>query len=191
MTHDQTLTPYNSYHELMQALKNHCLQRSTGTLFIATPDNHFGRIVLKGGEIISLIFGTKSGEAAIPFIRAIKTGKFRFSQGQTPTDGAEDLPPNPELLCRLDTGATPVGTTAQHPPVDRMALGHTYRIVEGELVEFVGPIANLVCSEHKAKFGTITHEKELNALLESIGREIGDPAKARQFIDRVWKRMSH
>lgn len=190
MTQDQTLTAYHTYNELMDALKGLCTQRSTGTLFIATPDNHFGRIVLRGGEIISLIFGTKSGMAALPFIRAINTGKFKFAKGQTPTDGTEDLPPGPELLRRLGAAASPVGATARAPMAQK-SLGQVYRIVEGELVEFVGPIANLVCSEHKEKFGPITQETQLNALLESIGREIGDPNKARQFIDRVRERMSH
>jgi len=93
-------------------------------------------------------------------------------------------------LRRLNAGAAPAGATVQ-PPLDRNLLGRVYRIIEGELVEFVGPIANLVCSEHKGKFGPITQEKELNALLESIGREIGDPNKARQFIERVRERMAH
>jgi hypothetical protein len=190
MAQNPPLTAYHTYNELMDALQSLCMQRSTGTLFIATPDNHFGRIVLKGGDIISLIFGTKSGMAALPFIRAIRTGKFTFTQGHTPADGTENLPPAPELLRRLNAGATPVGATTRSP-VDQKLLGQVYRIVEGELVEFVGPIANLVCSEHKGKFGPITQEKELRALLESIGREIGDPLKARQFIERVRERMAH
>ena len=189
MTQDPALVAYNSYHELMQALKSLCIQRSTGTIFIATPDNHFGRIVLKGGEIISLIFGTKSGESAIPFIRAIKAGKFKFSQGHAHADGNENLPPSPVLLNRLSAGV-PASGPAARAAVNKNMLGQVYRIVEGELVEIIGPIANLVCSEHKEKFGTITQAGELSVMLESIAREIGDAGKARHFMERVWERLS-
>ena len=189
MTQDPALVAYNSYHELMQALKSLCVQRSTGTMFIATPDNHFGRIVLKGGEIISLIFGTKSGESAIPFIRAIKAGKFKFSQGHAQADTSENLPPSPVLLTRLSAGVASSGP-ATHTAINKNMLGQIYRVVEGELVEFVGPIASLVCSEHKEKFGAITQAGELSVMLESIAREIGDAGKARHFMERVWERLS-
>ena len=189
MTQDPALIAYNSYHELLQALKSLCIQRSTGTMFIATPDNHFGRIVIKGGEVIALIFGTKSGESAIPFIRAIKTGKFKFSQGQAQADGSGTLPPSPVLLSRLSAGV-PASGPATQAAINKNMLGQVYRVVEGELVEFVGPIASLVCSEHKEKFGAITQASELSVVLESIAREIGDPGKARHFMERVWGKMS-
>ena len=189
MTQDPALVAYHSYHELMRALKSLCVQKSTGTIFIATPDNHFGRIVLKGGEIIALIFGTKSGESAIPFIRAIKAGKFKFSQGPAHADGGGNLPPSPVLLSRLSADVAASGP-ATHSAINKNMLGQVYRIVEGELVEIVGPIASLVCSEHKEKFGAITQASELSVMLESIAREIGDAGRARHFMERVWERLS-
>lgn len=188
MIQDQAQTSYNSYAELMGTLEGLHQQKSTGTLFIATPDNHFGRIVLKGGEIVSLVFGTKSGEAAIPYIRAVKAGKFKFSQGQTPTDGFENLPPSPVLLRRLNTSAAAPVVKLQ-PAIDLSRLGQIYRVIEDELVEFVGPIANLVCNEHKARFGTIAKTSALYDLLESVASEIDDPDKARQFKERVWAKI--
>jgi hypothetical protein len=189
MIQDQSQTSYNSYAELMGALEGLHQQRSTGTLFIATPDNHFGRIVLREGEIVSLVFGTKSGEAAIPFIRAVKSGKFRFSQGQTPTDASESLPPSPVLLRRLSTSLAPPPVPKVPPAIDLSRLGQIYKVIEEELVEFVGPIASLICSEHKAKFGAIAKTSSLYSLLESVANEIGDPDKARQFKERVWARI--
>lgn len=188
MIQEQSLTAYNSYAELMGTLEGLYQQKSTGTLFIATPDNHFGRIVLKGGEIVSLVFGTKSGEAAIPFIRAVKAGEFRFSQGQTPMDGAENLPPSPILLRRLNT-STPAPAVKLQPAIDIHRLGQIYRVIEDELVEFVGPIASLVCSEHKAKFGTIAKTSALYDLLESVASEIEDLEKAHLFKERVWAKI--
>jgi hypothetical protein len=77
-----------------------------------------------------------------------------------------------------------------HTAIDKKMLGQVYHIVEGELVEIVGPIASLVCGEHKEKFGAITQASELSVMLESIAREIGDAGRARDFMERVWQRLS-
>ena len=75
------------------------------------------------------------------------------------------------------------------PAIDIHRLGQIYRVIEDELVEFVGPIASLVCSEHKAKFGAIAKTSALYDLLESVASEIDDMEKARLFKERVWAKI--
>lgn len=179
---------YNTYAELIAALQSLCRENNSGTMYIATPDNQFARIVLKDGAITSLSFRTKHGAEALPLIRGIPAGRFKFSPGQVTVDAEHSLPPDYDAIAFLaaDVGAT----TAAKTGLSRAALAQAPKIIEGALAEFLGPIASVVCEEYLLKHGTPQTSEALHDCLNALMREIGDPAKARRFRAAVLAALS-
>lgn len=180
---------YNTYNELIAALKSLCRARDSGTMYIATPDNQFARIVLKDGEIISLSFRTKNGAEALPLIRGIAGGRFKFSAGQMSADEEHMLPAGFDAMRLLVSDEVGAGGGADRAvPADRMVRAP--KIIEQQLAEFLGPIAGIVCEEYLTKLGAPRSTTDLNDLLEALAREIGDPIKARRFKEQVWVKLT-
>ena len=59
----------------------------------------------------------------------------------------------------------------------------TKAIVEQELVEFIGPIAAIVCDEVWNSLGS------LDAILDALSQELSDPNQAALFRQNVLKRL--
>ena len=178
---------YNTYAELMQALKSLAREASSGTMFIATPDNQFARIVLREGHVVSLSFRTKHGAEALPLIRDIRAGRFKFSAGQVAVDDSSALPTNRDVL-RLLLGDHAHAGPAQAVPADRLA--QMPRIAERVLAEYLGPIAGVVCEEHLGKLGVPREATDAADFIEALAREVRDPAHARSFRERVWSALT-
>lgn len=182
---------YHTYGELINALKSLCRERATGTMFIATPDNHFVRIVLTNGEISAASFRTKHGVEALPLIRRINAGRFKFSEGQITADAAASLPPgNDALRVLADDGMSlnAVDAAQRSLTADKIVLAP--KIIERELAEYLGPIAGIVCSEHVGRIGAPRQVGDVASLLEAVAREIRDPRKVRAFKEQVWLKLT-
>lgn len=184
----QEYQAYNTYGELIAALKSLCLERNSGTLYIATPDNHFARVVLKGGDIVALSFRAKHGIEAVALIRGITGGRFKFSPGQVNVDADHVLPSGYDVMRVLAADAA-FEEAAPRRAVAADKLVSAPRVIEQQLAEFLGPMSTIVCEEQLAKLGAPRNVGELSTLLEALAREIGDPAKARRFKDQVWAKL--
>lgn len=57
-------------------------------------------------------------------------------------------------------------------------------IVEQELVEFIGPMAAIVCDE------VWNSVNGLDAVLEALSRELPDPSQAARFRQNVLRRLA-
>lgn len=178
---------YNTYAELMQALKSLCREASNGTMFIATPENQFARIVLRAGKVVSLSFRTKHGAEALPLIRDIRAGRFKFSEGQVAIDEGTEVEGHSDVL-RLLMGDHAHNGAARHIPADRLV--QMPRIAERVLAEFLGPIAGIVCEEHLGKVGAPRDASEAVDFIEALAREVRDPAQARSFREQLWAQLT-
>lgn len=179
---------YSTYAELMQALKSLAREASSGTMFIATPDNQFARIVLRDGHIVSLSFRTKHGVDALPLIRNIRAGRFKFSAGQVTVDDEAALPANGADVLRQLLGDHAHSGPARAIPADRLV--QMPRIAERVLAEFLGPIAGVVCEEHLGKLGAPREAAAAVDFIEALAREVRDPAHARSFREQVWSALT-
>lgn len=178
---------YNTYAELMQALKSLCRAASNGTMFIATPENQFARIVLRAGDVVSLSFRTKHGAEALPLIRGIRAGRFKFSEGQVAVDEGTAVASNDDVLRQL-MGDHAQNGSGRAIPADRLV--QMPRIAERVLAEFLGPIAGIVCEEHLGKFGAPRDANAASDFIEALAREVRDPAQARSFREQVWAQLT-
>lgn len=179
---------YSTYAELMRALKSLCREASSGTMFIATPDNQFARIALRDGDVVSLSFRTKHGAEALPLIRGIRAGRFKFSAGQVTVDAHAKMPGNGADVLQLLLGDQAHGASARPVPADKLV--QMPRIAERVLAEFLGPIAGVVCEEHLGKLGAPRDAASAADFVEALAREVSDPAHARRFREQVWSALT-
>ena len=175
--------PVLTYRQLIAEVRRLCVQRQTGWLFITTSDNHSVRFGLQNGAIVALTFRNKTGMEALAAIQQVLKGSLSFSNGLPKPQAG--LPSTPELLALLQSAATdhPDEADTGPGPLDE-ALARSRPIIEAELVEYLGPMARLLLDEHVPAASNLTN------LIDSLAREISDPAKSASFKERVRERLA-
>jgi hypothetical protein len=177
--------PVLTYRQLIAEIRRLCAQRQTGWLFITTSDNHSVRFGLQNGAIVALTFRNKTGMEALAAIQQVLKGSPSFSNGLPDPKPQAGLPTTPELLALLQSAATDHPDEADTGPglLDE-ALARSRPIIEAELVEYLGPMARLLLDEHAPAASNLTD------LIDSLAREISDPAKSTSFKERVRERLA-
>ncbi|MEE9425225.1 MAG: hypothetical protein V3V18_09635 [Methylococcales bacterium] len=66
--------------ELFNAIFKCCLEKTTGTFFVATEDNRSCQIVIEQGIVTSSSFSERRGFHAIIELQKLKTARFSFSK---------------------------------------------------------------------------------------------------------------
>ena len=193
-----------SYRELMTELGALCAAKRTGSMFIATTDNHAARIGLRQGDIVSLVFRAQRGLEALDHIRKITAASFTFSDAVLDRAAHADLPYTADLLALMIGEESPLPppapappfvaaprapAAAATPPVEHPQLVRAQAVIESELTEFVGPIAPLLCREHIARAAAAGPPWDWRELVEAVAREIGDSAKEDRFKQQVLARL--
>ena len=72
--------PWLGYDALIAELRRLPAEHRTGTLFIATADNHGGQIALRDGVIVAVRFHRRNGMDAAREIRTLRTVRFNFTR---------------------------------------------------------------------------------------------------------------
>lgn len=195
--------PLVSYDELLKELRQLCSDRRVGTLFISTADNKAASFTLLEGEIVGARFRVFRGREALPMIKNIGMARYAFADGKV-ADTDPDLPPTAEILAlvgspapRPPTSARPASPSSsaaaaapQAPPrPSRLDVGRIQIVLESELVEYLGPMAKMICREHIEKAGPIDGPPDLKRLVDGLAREIGDAAKEERFKRVAWDKF--
>lgn len=161
-----------------------CQEKRTGTLFIASVDNRLVQFGLDQGQIVFVSCQNKRGPEALLLLQEqnFKVSVTRFVEGQSPVNRLE-LPPTDQILQQLEGG---VGRLpAMGDPASRRTLSDKAKtVLEQELVEFIGPMAAIICEETWNSVG------ELEAALEVLSRELPDPGQVVRFRQNVLKRLA-
>lgn len=175
--------------QLIEELRRVCVEKRTGKMLIATQDNQLARISFRDGEIVSISYRLKNGREAIPLLKEIKQARVKFSTGKAGGDpAAEPLPPTVEIM-RLLSGDKPAPAPAAGT-VTMDQVPAALKIIEAELIEVLGPLASIVWTEHRERLGTPITASKLQALLEALAKEIGDPTKVQTFKEQVWQKIN-
>ncbi len=179
------------YRDLIGEVRRLSAEGRTGTVFITTSDNHSVRFVLRGGTISAVGFGLQTGLAAVTSIARITGGRLSFSDELFQHESQAELPPTAELLTLLSGAAADAGDggAAATGPMPT-SLNRSSAILEAELVEYLGPMARVVCNEHLTRAAR-SGATSLNDVIESLARELGDRDKAARFTERVRARLAH
>ena len=90
-----------NYDALIQEVRRLCLEARTGTIFIATSENHAVRIVIQRGAITHVVARGQAGMAAMAPIKEISGGRLTYSEGAIDAGKPQSLPTTSELLAML------------------------------------------------------------------------------------------
>lgn len=163
-----------------------CRDRRTGTLYIVTTSSLLAQFGLSNGEITFLSVQNKQGLEALEALELllkqdVRVGTSRFANGHLPASRLA-LPPTDHILEQLD--GKPARSPGGADPRSGRMTEQAKMIVEQELVEFVGPIAAILCDEVWNSAGS------LDAVLEALSQELPDPDQAARFRQNVLKRLT-
>ncbi|MET0029291.1 MAG: hypothetical protein ABW101_16800 [Candidatus Thiodiazotropha sp.] len=188
----------------MHALVTLCRDKSSGTVFYNLESGLSARMVLNHGEICWLAFGELRGVDALQAIREIERGRMSFNPLLKLAIGKQALPTTPEILRTINTReahsfSTPpqaIASVTATASAEETVSGRTFdrervfEVVSGEAMEFLGPIAKLLCQDYMKSMGALLSGNEIKKLINAIVQDIGDEEKVRRFKDGVKKRLS-
>jgi hypothetical protein len=182
---DQSLSL--TYPELVDEMRRWCADKRTGTMLIATEDNHLAKILFESGAITLLSYGLKNGLEAIPLLTQIGHARLKVSPGRAGAQPAgKTLPPTGEIMALLaEATEARGGRFPANTPLDGEHLAKVLKIIETELIEHLGPLGDIVWTEHLERVGKPLSSLRLTGLIEGLAGEIGDPAKIRLFKDAI------
>ncbi len=185
--------PFVSFNKVAAALRQLSRERRVGTLFITTADNKSATVSLLGGEIVGVSYRVLRGRDALLLIKSIGLSRYAFSEDKVP-DTDPDLPPTHEILALLGAPEpVPVPVPAPAPPPVPRTVGAEDRKIqqtlEKELVEFLGPMAKVICKEHFEKAGSLSTPAELRHLVDALAGEISDRNQAAAFRLAAWDKL--
>ena len=169
------ITPSFSYPQLLEILQELIHKRESGILFIRSECNHLTTFTLQNGQVTAVSFGPRRGDRAIPHIRKINSGTYRFDR-EAPVGAPQRLPDTGELMNLLNSsGAAPTGIMdpGGNGSIVGGASDRSSRRFSKELKELLtdhlGPIADIIYED----------------TLEEIGGVCSNPHQAQILIDRL------
>jgi hypothetical protein len=93
-------------------------------------------------------------------------------------------------MLNADKGAAPAAAPAPTAStVSADQVPKALKVIESELIEVLGPLANIVWGEHLDKLGKPVLASKLRGFVDGLAKEIGDPTKVQAFKDKVWQKI--
>lgn len=171
------------FRRIIEMVREFCTQRRTGTIFIVSDDNRMAQVHLESGSIVALLCRGRRGQEALAGMRTMRAARLRFDDNYLTADDAERFDTN-AVLELLGGGAparprtvervvAPVAEPAPAGPGE--ATPAQAAALERLLMQFIGPMAEIVVADHLANTGN------LRALIAVLADEVPDKAQAAQF----------
>ena len=96
---------------LVQELERLVSAGATGTLFVRTPDDHLGCVVVANGEIVSVTIRGSRGVKGVDYLRSVGHSNFHFDEGTLLWEDPGDLPDTQGILRMLENADSPQAVT--------------------------------------------------------------------------------
>jgi hypothetical protein len=168
------MTPSFAYPQLLEILQELIDKQETGTLFIRSECNHLAAFTLQKGQATAVSFGPRRGDRAIPHIREISGGTYRFDR-ESPAGAPQQLPETRELMTLLKSNGalneivnTAGPGSAGGDASNKNSIRFSKELKE-LLIDHLGPIADVIFDD----------------TLEEIGGNCSNTHQAQIFIDRL------
>lgn len=176
------------FRRIVEMVREFCTQRRTGTVFIVSDDNRMAQVHLESGNIVALLCRGRRGQEAVAGMRTMQAARLRFDDNYLTADDNERFDTNKvlELLGggsdhqrAAERAAAPVAPPQQAqaapegPGTVTQAQATT---LEHILIQYIGPMAEIVCADHVAQAGNV------RALIAVLADEVPDKAQAAQFV---------
>lgn len=167
-------------------LQRLCLEKRTGTLSVVTANNWMAQFGLDEGKIVFLSAQNKQGLDGLEILallenQGVKVSTSRFAEGRF-TASRLPLPATDHILGLI--AGNPVPPEPPSEPRSGRMTEQIKTIVEQELMEFIGPMAMIVCEE------VWNAVNSLDTALDALSRELPDPGQIARFRQNVLKRLA-
>ena len=176
---------WTSFSRIVEHIKQLCSQRKTGTLFLASDENHMVQVHLESGNIVSLMHRNRRGLHALAVLTQIKNAKLRFDDGYVASSESHDLSTQ-AILDHLDN-ATPKAAQPSSAPgasASNVLTAEVRATAQRILMRYVGPMAEIVCADH------FEQATDLHALVRALADEVPDQAEAAKFSVEIAKALN-
>jgi hypothetical protein len=169
--------------DILRELHALAVKKSSGFFFIATTDNHSCTIRMRGGMIEDVIYSRQRGDDAVQLLSNTQGGRGRFqpdpgsnASGRSSLSqaaqswllgGFESGPPK-GLGGAQEPRSAPVPTVSAPagPPAEATTGGHVAKIIERVALNYLGPIAGIICEE------AFEASSDVEEILELIGKNL-------------------
>ena len=184
------MTPSFAYPQLLEILQELIDKQETGTLFIRSECNHLAAFTLQRGQATAVSFGPRRGDRAIPHIKEISGGTYRFDR-ESPVGAPQQLPDTRELMTLLKSNGAmnEIVNAAGSGSAGGDASDRSSRKFSKELKELLtdhlGPIADVIFDDTIEEIGgncSNTHQAQI--LIDRLATDIDD-AEIWQFREKA------
>ncbi len=180
------------FRRIVEMVREFCTQRRTGTVFIVSDDNRMAQVHLESGNIVALLCRGRRGQEALAGMRTMRAARLRFDDNYLTADSAEQF--NTSEVLELLTGGVPARSRAVErvappsvAPAPAKAAGTgpstltpaQAATLERILVQYIGPMGEIVCADHAAQAGNA------KALIGLLAEEVPDKAQAAAFASEA------
>ncbi|MCP3868208.1 MAG: hypothetical protein GY703_08970 [Gammaproteobacteria bacterium] len=180
-----------AYSQLLKILGELIRKRETGVIFIRSQCNHSISFAFNEGHIKALSFGPRRGTRAIPLIRDIEGGTYRFD-GAAYVDTLQNLPATDEIMSQLqpaapaaDNAAAEASAEPGEPVVPETSWAEFGEETRTLLTDYLGPIADVIFDEIVEEIGGFYNtETQARTLIGKLAVDIED-TQLSQFQEKA------
>lgn len=176
--------------QIMGELKHLCDKGKTGTMFITSDDNHSARFALQDGKVFTCAFSQKKGFDALPLIKKIKFAHCRFADGVFSHMDEIMLPGENTLFDILEGDAAAPASIDQAVELVNPDMNKTLRMIEQQLSQYIGPIAEVVCEEYLEDIDDDITITDLGKMINSVSTEIDDVNQRAEFMQHISSKLN-
>jgi len=184
------MTTSFAYPQLLEILQELIHKRESGMMFIRSECNHLITFALQKGQVTAINFGPRRGDRAIPHIKEISGGTYRFDK-ESQVSAPQQLPDIRELMNLLKSnGASPetmnpVGAGAAGRGASDSNSRRFSKELKELLTDYLGPIADVIFDDTLEEIGGVcsnTHQAQI--LIDRLATDI-DEAEIWQFREKA------
>lgn len=178
-----------TYNEMVLKLSDIVSGKLTGTFSLATTENHFATISLKNGRVVGATYRQLKGGPAIEKITQINGGRCNFSEGALRSDEVDETLPSTEEIFKA-LGVPTADSPEESIEESEFETDAVMALIEKEAVEYLGPMAAMICRENLDQVGHITSQADLFQLINGIAGEVGDTSKETEFKNKILEKLN-
>lgn len=179
--------------ELVKKIIELCQQQASGTIFIATADNHLAKVALIEGEIVCASLHRLNGLDAIRALAGLPSGVFGFNPDLQLVTQKQALPDTDSLLQILQSGVVysrQYDAASSHQESENLpAKSEIMKVLVEESTEYLGPMASIICQEYFQEFPAPMTLGNIQHVIRQLERDISNAEKAETFRSTVLKRL--
>jgi hypothetical protein len=169
---------------LYEKIKTLNKNKATGTLFAVTKKNNSLQILFNEGEIEIITFKNEQGREALEKIALINGIQFKFMKDFIPKKKKVELPDTSEIISIIGKFVGNHENENDTKKDNPLFTEEQFDAVKNILIDYVGPMATLLCEEY------CNTNYDINELIKKLAEEIPYEEQAIDFMEKCKKTLN-